>query len=82
VVEVADFVVTVEVLVFVTLLDLELDIEVDVLIVDVELDVLILELLLVVVIGPTTPPGPLTFEIPIFCRVVGRRGWINFCQTV
>ena len=61
--EVADFVVVVETLVLVMLLDLILDVETTVEVLIVELE-----------IGPTTPPGPLTFEIPVFCNEVGNKG--------
>tara|TARA_R110002060_G_scaffold21145_3_gene28715 strand:+ start:2162 stop:2383 length:222 start_codon:yes stop_codon:yes gene_type:complete len=69
--DVADFVFVVETFVLVILLDLILDVETTVEVLIVELE-----------IGPTTPPGPLTLEIPVFCKEVGNKGWISFCHTV
>lgn len=45
-------------------------------------DVVVLETVVVVLELDTGPPGPLTLESPVFCRLAGRRGWISFCHTV
>ena len=35
-----------------------------------------------VVLLDELPERPLTLEIPVLCKVVGSKGWINFCHTV
>jgi len=46
------------------------------------LEVVVEVLLLELELPPTLPPGPLRFEIPFACRLVGNSGSISFNQTV